>query len=233
MELKLNLLYRSRTLKQAKGTGRKISHQANRRSYNQLVEEVEKTPGAEIRIVQSNEGLIQTKADRIRLKYYDSCRRLHMAENRRRTSSILEGEEEPLMGGNSINQSEGFLEFPMHMLPPQVFQIHIPGQDGQSNATQSSFVTMYVQSLFLTCHLKIEFFISSASIWNTMMGTSLLAVPWAILASGLVMGFGIVIFMTIIAFYTAHIVIKNYAKHNSKSFLKLFLGFLFIGHSFR
>lgn len=157
MELKLNLLYRSRTLKQAKGTGRKISHQANRRSYNQLVEEVEKTPGAEIRIVQSNEGLIQTKADRIRLKYYDSCRRLHMAENRRRTSSILEGEEEPLMGGNSINQSEGFLEFPMHMLPPQVFQIHIPGQDGQSNATQSSFVTMYVQSLFQTCHLKIEF----------------------------------------------------------------------------
>ena len=49
-----------------------------------------------------------------------------------------------------------------------------------------------------------------------MMGTSLLAVPWAILASGLVMGFGVVIFMTIIAFYTAHIVIKNYAKHNSK-----------------
>lgn len=132
---------RSRTLKQAKGTGRKISHQANRRSYNQLVEEVEKTPGAEIRIVQSNEGLITTKADRIRLKYYDSCRRLHMAENRRRTSSILEGEEEPLIGG-SINPSEGFLEFPMHMLPPQVFQIHIPGQDGQSNATQSSLVTM-------------------------------------------------------------------------------------------
>ena len=132
---------RSRTLKQAKGTGRKISHQANRRSYNQLVEEVEKTPGAEIRIVQSNEGLITTKADRIRLKYYDSCRRLHMAENRRRTSSILEGEEEPLIAG-STNQSEGFLEFPMHMLPPQVFQIHIPGQDGQSNATQSSLVTM-------------------------------------------------------------------------------------------
>ena len=49
-----------------------------------------------------------------------------------------------------------------------------------------------------------------------MMGTSLLAVPWAILASGLVMGFGVVIFMTIIAFYTAHIVIKNYAKHNSE-----------------
>ena len=135
---------RSRTLKQAKGTGRKISHHPNRRSYNQLVEEVEKTPGAEIRIVQTNKGLIKSKADRIRMKYYDSCRRLHIAENRRRTSSILEGDEsQPLLGSSSsINQAEGFLEFPMHMLPPQFFQIHIPGKDGQEGATQSSFVTM-------------------------------------------------------------------------------------------
>ena len=57
----------------------------------------------------------------------------------------------------------------------------------------------------------------SAAIWNTMMGTSLLAVPWAIKASGLAMGFGTVIFMTIIAYYTAYIVISSYAKHNSKS----------------
>ena len=49
-----------------------------------------------------------------------------------------------------------------------------------------------------------------------MMGTSLLAVPWAIKASGLAMGFGTVIFMTIIAYYTAYIVISSYAKHNSK-----------------
>ena len=54
------------------------------------------------------------------------------------------------------------------------------------------------------------------SIWNTMMGTSLLAVPWAIEHSGLAMGFTIVFVMTIISFYTAFIIIDLYGKHNSK-----------------
>ena len=54
------------------------------------------------------------------------------------------------------------------------------------------------------------------AIWNTMMGSSLLAVPWAIKSSGLAMGFGIVVIMTIIAYYTAYIIIDSYAKQNSK-----------------
>ena len=49
-----------------------------------------------------------------------------------------------------------------------------------------------------------------------MMGTSLLAVPWAIEHSGLAMGFTIVFVMTIISFYTAFIIIDLYGKHNSK-----------------
>ena len=41
---------KSKTLKQAKGTGRKIRGTPNERSYSQLVDAVEKTPGAEIRM---------------------------------------------------------------------------------------------------------------------------------------------------------------------------------------
>ena len=129
---------RSRTLKQARGTGRKISN-PNQRSYSQLVEEAEKTPGAEIRIVQSNEGFVKTKAQKIRMKYYDSCRKMYIAENRSRASSIQEGENQPLLGDNpSINRADGFLEYPMHLLPPSFYHLHLPGQGG----TQSSIVTM-------------------------------------------------------------------------------------------
>ena len=41
---------KSKTLKQARGTGRKIGATPNERSYSQLVDVVEKTPGAEIRM---------------------------------------------------------------------------------------------------------------------------------------------------------------------------------------
>ena len=55
-----------------------------------------------------------------------------------------------------------------------------------------------------------------------MMGTSLLAVPWAIEAAGLFTGIFIVLLMTIIAYYTALIVIKSWGKHNSKFFFSIF-----------
>ena len=106
-----------------------------------MVEEVEKTPGAEIRIVQSNEGFVKSKAQKIRMKYYDSCRKMFIAENRRRASSIMEEEGQPLLGGDnsSINRAEGFLEYPMHLLPPSFYHLHLPGQEG---GTQSSLITM-------------------------------------------------------------------------------------------
>ena len=95
--------------------------------------------GAEIRIVQSNEGFVKTKAQKIRMKYYDSCRKMYIAENRSRASSIQEGENQPLLGDNpSINRADGFLEYPMHLLPPSFYHLHLPGQGG----TQSSIVTM-------------------------------------------------------------------------------------------
>ena len=55
-----------------------------------------------------------------------------------------------------------------------------------------------------------------AAIWNTAIGTGLLTLPWAMKASGLAMGFGIVIFMTSVAYGNAYIVINSFNKHNSK-----------------
>jgi len=197
---------KSKTLKQAKGTGRKIRGTPNERSYSQLVDAVEKTPGAEIRIVNSNEGLNLSENQKLRMKYYDSIRKnagkANLTENRRRAFTIQEdvdGESAPLLGGsNSINnETDGFLEYPLHLLPSNFFHMHIPGVDKEDvEETQSSLVTIM-------------------SIWNTMMGTSLLAVPWAIEHSGLAMGFTIVFVMTIISFYTAFIIIDLYGKHNS------------------
>ena len=71
---------------------------------------------------------------------------------------------------------------------------------------------------------KNSFYFSMA-IWNTMMGTSLLAVPWAIGSSGFATGISIIFFMTCIAYYTAYIIIDLYGKHNSKPFSK-YINFL-------
>ena len=49
-----------------------------------------------------------------------------------------------------------------------------------------------------------------------MMGTSLLAVPWAMQQSGLAVSLVIMLVMTFISLYTATIIIDLYAKHNSK-----------------
>ena len=67
----------------------------------------------------------------------------------------------------------------------------------------------------LFCFNKPNYF--SMAIWNTMMGTSLLAVPWAIGNSGFAMGLSIICLMTIISYYTAYIIIDLYGKHNSKN----------------
>lgn len=143
---------RCKTLKQAKGTGRSVGKAPNQKSYNQLVDLAEKTPGAEIRIVHSNEGLVHKKADRIRMKYYDSCRKMVIAENRRRASMIPEeadgSETTPLLAANnpSINAStaaDGFLEYPVHLLPSAFFQLHLPGKiEDQLGGSQSSLITM-------------------------------------------------------------------------------------------
>jgi sodium-coupled neutral amino acid transporter 9 len=57
-------------------------------------------------------------------------------------------------------------------------------------------------------------FYLSLSIWNTMMGTSLLSVPWALSQSGLGTGLAIAFGMSLVAAYTASIILKTHAKES-------------------
>ena len=70
------------------------------------------------------------------------------------------------------------------------------------------FYYIYIYSKFIIFTL---FF--SLAIWNTMMGTSLLSVPWAIKQSGLLASVLIGIGMAVVAGYTALLVIKIHAKY--------------------
>ncbi|KIH56942.1 hypothetical protein ANCDUO_12874 [Ancylostoma duodenale] len=47
------------------------------------------------------------------------------------------------------------------------------------------------------------------SLWNTMMGVSLLSMPWALYQAGLVVGLAILLAMAFLCFYTAYLVIES------------------------
>lgn len=51
--------------------------------------------------------------------------------------------------------------------------------------------------------------IFSFSIWNTMMGTSLLAMPWALQQAGLGLGLILMLLMAFIALYTAYRIVQS------------------------
>nr|BBG43568.1 solute carrier family 38 member 9 [Dugesia ryukyuensis] len=77
---------------------------------------------------------------------------------------------------------------PDHVLPSRFFVL-LPSQTTPPG-TQSSFITIF-------------------SIWNTMMGTSLLSMPWAIQQSGFALGIFLMILVAGLAFYTAYLVLKS------------------------
>lgn len=81
--------------------------------------------------------------------------------------------------------SDGTLRIPNHMVPPVFFYgIPLVGPT-RIEGRQSSIVTIFV-------------------IWNTMVGTSLLSMPWAIGQAGFTFGIILMIFMATICFYTAY-----------------------------
>eukprot|EP00730_Choanoeca_flexa_P019009 TRINITY_DN9272_c0_g2_i2.p1 TRINITY_DN9272_c0_g2~~TRINITY_DN9272_c0_g2_i2.p1 ORF type:complete len:611 (+),score=126.90 TRINITY_DN9272_c0_g2_i2:125-1834(+) len=75
------------------------------------------------------------------------------------------------------------LIMPHHILPPDVFVL---GGGGE----QSSIVTIL-------------------SMWNTMMGSSVLAMPWAIDQAGFELGLGAMVLMATLAYYTCSIVLDS------------------------
>lgn len=79
---------------------------------------------------------------------------------------------------------------PNHVIPSEFFSI-LPFDDFKdSEGKQGSIVTIF-------------------SLWNTMMGTSLLAMPWALHQAGLVLGILLMLLMAGIAFYTAYRVVQS------------------------
>lgn len=87
------------------------------------------------------------------------------------------------------------LNIPTHVLPVQFYQIHFLGVSPPAGK-QSSIVTIF-------------------AIWNTMMGTSLLSMPWALEQAGLAMGLIMMAVVAALCLYTAYRILQVYTVHNS------------------
>ncbi|XP_033125974.1 sodium-coupled neutral amino acid transporter 9-like [Anneissia japonica] len=82
------------------------------------------------------------------------------------------------------------LRIPDHVLPFYMFSLTSPfGIKKDEQAKQGSIVTIF-------------------SIWNTMMGTSLLSMPWAIQQAGFACGIALLVVMAGLALYTCYRVIE-------------------------
>ncbi|CAG0912822.1 unnamed protein product [Notodromas monacha] len=81
------------------------------------------------------------------------------------------------------DSSEAALLIPDHVVPSSFFIPLLPLPDLAGR--QSSVVTIF-------------------AIWNTMMGTSLLSMPWAIQRAGVILGSGLLLLMFMVCLYTAY-----------------------------
>jgi len=86
------------------------------------------------------------------------------------------------------------LNIPEHAIPASFFQIQFLGLQA-SEGKQSSIVTIF-------------------AIWNTMMGTSLLSMPWALEQAGLGMGLFMMVLISGLCLYTAYRIIQVYTIHS-------------------
>ncbi|KAK3856281.1 hypothetical protein Pcinc_016879 [Petrolisthes cinctipes] len=83
-----------------------------------------------------------------------------------------------------VHPSEQALVIPDHVVPPQLFLPYIPGHVPDADGKQASHITII-------------------AIWNTMMGTSLMTMPWAFGQAGFLGGLIIMLGMALLALYTA------------------------------
>lgn len=90
-------------------------------------------------------------------------------------------------------KSDSSLLMPDHVVPQEFFFIITPKAKGE----QSSLITIF-------------------SLWNTMMGTSLLSMPWAISQAGFANGIVLMVVMAGLALYTAYRVMKSVDTFASK-----------------
>ncbi|XP_045120971.1 sodium-coupled neutral amino acid transporter 9-like [Portunus trituberculatus] len=83
-----------------------------------------------------------------------------------------------------VHPSEQALVIPDHIVPRELFLPYIPGHVPDADGKQASHITII-------------------AIWNTMMGTSLMTMPWAFGQAGFVGGIVIMLAMAGLALYTA------------------------------
>ncbi|CAL4117545.1 unnamed protein product [Meganyctiphanes norvegica] len=84
-----------------------------------------------------------------------------------------------------VQSDEHALVIPDHIVPRELFIPYIPGMELDSDGKQSSHITII-------------------AIWNTMMGTSLLTMPWAFGQAGYAAGLVIMLSMAAVCLYTAY-----------------------------
>lgn len=100
-----------------------------------------------------------------------------------------------------LHKEKSELVIPQHVLPPELFLVVTKSSDGLGS--QSSWVTIF-------------------SIWNTMMGTSLLSMPWAISQAGFTCGIFMMIFIAGLSFYTTRQIVHFAAKFSTLKRFHLF-----------
>lgn len=96
---------------------------------------------------------------------------------------------------NQTGQNLDLLNIPDHVIPSSFFQVHIPGIGPSSDGKQSSLITVF-------------------AIWNTMMGTSLLSMPWAVEQAGLALGLMLTVIVSGLCLYTAHRILQVFKVHS-------------------
>ncbi|XP_071492458.1 sodium-coupled neutral amino acid transporter 9 homolog [Diadema antillarum] len=91
----------------------------------------------------------------------------------------------------------GHFDIPDHVVPTSLFVLVSPFVKKESGAKQNSIVTIF-------------------SIWNTMMGTSLLSMPWALQQAGFAMGLVLMLVMAALALYTCYRVMQSVERIQDK-----------------
>lgn len=116
-----------------------------------------------------------------RYKYYSKISRFHM---RHQTEENNGGDGNGTRGRSSRQVIS--LEPPAHVLPPELFYAFGNANVGKAGSLAAIF-----------------------SIWNTMVGSTFLTIPWGFRQSGIVLGCIIFFLVGIVSYYTCCLVVKH------------------------
>ncbi|KHN71796.1 Putative amino acid permease F13H10.3 [Toxocara canis] len=97
-----------------------------------------------------------------------------------------------------------FQAMPDHVVPDDFYSV-LPLDDFKDESgKQSSIVTIF-------------------SIWNTMMGSSLLAMPWAVQQAGLALGIFFILAIGALSLYTAYRIVQSPTGLSKWHYLTLYV----------